>query len=1028
MRTLKGQLNSSFARTSRTGSALILVVVLTVLLSVVGVMFMMVSRIGEMSASSMGDTMALDTGVDIIVSRIEEVLVDDIVIYDAFNNVNRVLDGNGDRFGSNNEYWDYPGPDDPWLASLEPIYDVANNIYIWPHVTDLYDNNYRLGFAVDTYYDPDDDSDNSQYGDPVFEVSAYDVPARILYPDESVSVFEKLLDGTYVEVSTGGRADADGDGVADSRWFAVPHVTGSNGEDLYAAVRIIDNSAMININTAYRDPTIVGHKWDGSQLSHVRMYDNYIGGVVTSLISKSDHDDGFDFTQIQSLRYGNALLADAIDPYSYLNDIKYETGVSIRLQNPDPILFDPLQYYLPFDLSDELDLRNRFFLSSPVDTRCSLAWPVTFKPGDNGVGKTQPYYPDENIVNWYDKLKPDIDHGGTGIGDYNRRFLSTTLNLDRTIAPWVDINSFPNVMPGDLEKAWNKWNNWNDPDQDNWTYRPVCVNDVYSSDPNTIEQLAAAIWLGLPANITTAMPQFTGIAQARERAAYMMAVNLVDYIDADSVVTSHTVGTTTYYGHESTADQLYITKIAVAQYDDGAGDVDTNYAIEVYNPSDNPTNLSSTWDLQKNGTTIIGGLPVNAIGARTSVVVTNDNTLEYGFPGAGSIVTPADYTFAGDDVIELVNNSTGAVFDRVTVPTGVVPSHGPASTNVEIFSAGRDNALGATDYRLAIGTPKATMPILSGTLIWGSAIAALPDYATTATDISNPPIQLEVPDAKLNTIGEFTNVLAVGMMAVKDGSGNITAHYNMPEFFNQIKTQTNGLDVPAVAPNLAAGRIDLMNPDFANIFKYLTVFNPAGDGIDNDGNGISDLDPATDGIDNDGDGFIDAADPELNEIFANFGEYTELAVAGRININTAPWFVIAQFPWMQHSLTLNWYDRARAIYYDRDTNGAFTNIADIMRVTDVRSLGTDTNANSDITGPDFISDTFTDDLEERDLIFQRISNLVTVRSDLFTAYILVRLDVNGPQKRMIAIFDRSKVFSPTDRPRLIALHPVPDPR
>ncbi|MCK5172418.1 MAG: hypothetical protein KAR47_03455, partial [Planctomycetes bacterium] len=58
----------------------------------------------------------------------------------------------------------------------------------------------------------------------------------------------------------------------------------------------------------------------------------------------------------------------------------------------------------------------------------------------------------------------------------------------------------------------------------------------------------------------------------------------------------------------------------------------------------------------------------------------------------------------------------------------------------------------------------------------------------------------------------------------------------------------------------------------------------------------------------------------------------------------------------------------------------------------------------------------------------RVANIFTVRSDVFTAYILVRLGQDGPQKRMIAIFNRSNVLSPNDKPRLIALHPVPDPR
>jgi hypothetical protein len=68
------------------------------------------------------------------------------------------------------------------------------------------------------------------------------------------------------------------------------------------------------------------------------------------------------------------------------------------------------------------------------------------------------------------------------------------------------------------------------------------------------------------------------------------------------------------------------------------------------------------------------------------------------------------------------------------------------------------------------------------------------------------------------------------------------------------------------------------------------------------------------------------------------------------------------------------------------------------------------------------------DFEERLLIFSRISNLVTVRSDVFTAYILVRLGTDGPQKRMIAILDRSDVTDKNDKVRILALQAVPDPR
>jgi hypothetical protein len=82
----------------------------------------------------------------------------------------------------------------------------------------------------------------------------------------------------------------------------------------------------------------------------------------------------------------------------------------------------------------------------------------------------------------------------------------------------------------------------------------------------------------------------------------------------------------------------------------------------------------------------------------------------------------------------------------------------------------------------------------------------------------------------------------------------------------------------------------------------------------------------------------------------------------------------------------------------------------------------------DLTPGGTTGDGAPDDFEERDVIFSRISNLVTVRSDVYTAYILVRIGANGPQKRVIAILDRSNVRLPTDKVKILAVQQVPEPR
>jgi hypothetical protein len=185
--------------------------------------------------------------------------------------------------------------------------------------------------------------------------------------------------------------------------------------------------------------------------------------------------------------------------------------------------------------------------------------------------------------------------------------------------------------------------------------------------------------------------------------------------------------------------------------------------------------------------------------------------------------------------------------------------------------------------------------------------------------------------------------------------------------------------------------VDLRNPAYRRLFNYLTVIDPS----------------------------------QHTWLTAD-----ETRIMGRININTAPAFVLAQLPWLQYGDTVP-FEKAQAIVGFRNSRGPFQSIGELMQVDALCTLAFDgqDNQHSDAPrGPDLTPDTSRDDMEERDLIFTRISNLVTVRSDVFTAYIVARIGANGPQKRIIAILDRSQVNSRDDRVRLIARYPVPDPR
>ena len=143
---------------------------------------------------------------------------------------------------------------------------------------------------------------------------------------------------------------------------------------------------------------------------------------------------------------------------------------------------------------------------------------------------------------------------------------------------------------------------------------------------------------------------------------------------------------------------------------------------------------------------------------------------------------------------------------------------------------------------------------------------------------------------------------------------------------------------------------------------------------------------------------------------------------GRININTAPLHVIAAaIPPQLVMATTTDTNHALALAQQIINNRPYERVSDMLNIAAFRKFQTDASVN--------VGDqAMLGDFEERDWIVSRLSNIFTVRSDTFTAWILVRLGEDGPQRRMIAIFDRSQCWTPSDRPKLVALHPVKDPR
>ncbi|MBI9017396.1 MAG: hypothetical protein JEZ07_09070 [Phycisphaerae bacterium] len=460
------------------GSALLLAMVITMILFVMGFAFMSATRVDQEAVTKVNDRKSLDVAVDAVIEKISDTLVTDLFDQGGTEN-----SANKNNFLEGKAAYDYPDVNDQWLANLEPeettFIDTYNSkSYLlpwWNQITDLWGNFSGSG-SVSGYYEslgrPADRLNSIGSGN--YGIVGPFVEAKIIPEDQIIDeVFWYDSTASYLYSRwRGAPADADGDGIADSRWDVVPGLTGPHDERIYAAVRIIDNGGMININTAYRNPddatfsntgTAKG-KWDGTQLGHVNLGGIMADGDVTKGRTPADIQLGrrygakvYDPSTLKDQDGDTAALSLNDIELSYSEDINNEMYLARRLSKPH--WFNETTgngfnaYYSPFDMTDEMELRNRLLLTSSTFNsatstayrykRISNIWPTTFDPWPGAVGATNPYV--SSIGGWYDKMKADIDQGGTSIGNYNRRHLATTYNADREITPKIsetDLDSF----------------------------------------------------------------------------------------------------------------------------------------------------------------------------------------------------------------------------------------------------------------------------------------------------------------------------------------------------------------------------------------------------------------------------------------------------------------------------------------------------------------------------------------------------------------------------------------------------------
>jgi len=814
----------------KVGSALILTVVLTSLLAIVGVLFVMMSRVDKIATSAISENKELNFAVETIIAKISEELVLDVPGV------------------AGAEYHDYPGPQDKWLAGLEPYRSGSN--YYWRQISDV--TGYLTG-------------------------QARDVQAKVLPEYSPITDFNQPA----------ANADADGDGVSDSKWIELNDVTSSKGKPIYAAIRIINNGGMLNVNTALKfDPGGRREIVDGSSQMQINLM--ALAGRAGNPATQAEET---------ALLQGRANYGVGVD-YRDLN--KYEENVIWRYGEPNGS-------YTPFDISDELELRYRFLLNNTaIDTRVE-DWGVEFRRNTLSTPLTSG---GQQLDAWF---KRAYDTGNVD-PNYAYRHIATTYNIDRIIDPngrkMVNVNTAP-------------------------------LNQIHQA---------------LLAGIDSADPRLN----RGERIAAQLAVNIIDFRDGDVDVTTFSAGGRTYYGFEA---QPFISEIAFKISQSNPDNSTNNYfAIELYNPFNVDIPLSSfRLELRLNNAV------VSTINLAPHVMVPNSR-----FVITNSSAASGEFGITGLMSIGGGKEDSNLLLAKYTL----VSTDPPLYTLSERYDIYLLRKVGPVDLYLDQQSTE------DAWFAWDSAKGKSQFYCR--------------PDNNWNVI--YQNLeLTNNTLGMANAATATRKNYNLENFMGRFVTAGDIARVvafgPSIDPNDMIGvrlalepseefvRLDLKNPAFANIFQYLTVIDPTVYG---------------------------------------WGP-SETRIKGRININTAPWFVMAQLPWMRPTI-------AQAIVAYRDASaGGFRSISELVQVAGMDFYSADP---ADLTTfPDLTpGDGAGGDFEERDVIFSRISNLVTVRSDVFTAYILVRIGLDGPQKRVIAIFDRGTVSSAGDKVRIVAIHPVPDPR
>lgn len=1057
------------------GSILLLVIGVLLLLMVLGTAYIQLVRKDRESVFNLSSSRRIgqvaQSAVDAVSARLKEDIVHDNDTPDnprddLFFSEIPATSPQGPQ-----ENYDYPGRFDRWLASTGP-----NSSSRWGQISligdryaflDLNSQLPNIPGSQTRHYNPPTvpiDEFKLQQNFQIFstyqllEVNANQVDNHTPAP-QNINLNADNLSPQNEEF--GILADADGDGFYDSIWEVAP-ISQMHGKRYFAAYRVIDNSSMVNAQVGLGAGNIVtGTPFPGS-------YDTWDTPAEVDFLR---------YMSFKSATGGGRNNPDGLPggfatyiPYRSLNATVATGFVTPQLRKTfwqqagrytgqlDPI---HAQNYNMLGIENELELRYRNGLNNEnVTTTLESFFPNMLRA--NSPGEIA-YFNLSTSVIWRSGLDSTGNYSGKlqTYYDNNPRIGITTVSGASTLVePFQRIRD--SISPQHVTEE-----------------RRMAKSDLNKAILDEIYEQALLVY-------AQGMPYIHINGYDSAAFAKQFAVNVLDYRDTDNRITQYKDDN--IYGMEALpfVTEIYSVQAYKAQNVSPSGDPmnptgynvqwgaegTAGYAIEIHNPFGHAIKTENVF-VEVNGQDL-GEL--NTLSGADSIQPGKSIVLHK--PAEGP---EGDLSATFGDNVETMKDISTAIAPGVTIKVRLLVNsadeNGGLKDKVPYASASMNQTHPPThnETNVPLDPDPNSMTIYKQIIAKGNArgmnamlidgdnfqnnsrgpshnIAFNPDYHSVGK-VQKSNAAGDVVDPRINQLifGRFTEAdnaenlegfALVGELAHLPIIGP-NKNRTFAQMWTQLKDQSRD---SGCMLNFDVDQAQLVFPS-GNSGNYQ---NP----IDNTQalphamlllHRFSTLSPLHDLVDNDQDGVLEATDEDENFI------------PGLININTATEDVLASgLPWpmtkdqAQQTILrdfLNYRDNPQTRTKYRNSSefySGFASTGELFNINSFRYYGNQSGRDAEVGGvrinpkfgmvygddPD--GDQVGDDREERTLAAQWLSQLGTVRSDIFTAYIIVRGYRTNEQVprfkdaveevRLIVVLDRSPVRDGTGSVRVLGLY------